>query len=52
MNYLAPLLFAGILVLLAGSAFLWVWWRDRKAMKEFARRYREAEKVPLTVDPT
>ncbi len=43
MNYLAPLLFAGTLVLLAGSAFLWVWYRDRKAMREFARRFKEAE---------
>ncbi len=23
--------------------FLWVWWGDRKAMREFARRYRAAE---------
>jgi hypothetical protein len=42
MNYLAPLLFAGILVLLGALAFLWVWWRDKRELKRFANRYQRA----------
>ncbi len=40
MNWLYPLLALGTLTALAVGAYLYVRWRDMKAMREFARRYK------------